>query len=492
MSARPVTLLIAALGGEGGGVLTGWIIAAGRGAGLPVQATSIPGVAQRTGATTYYIEVWPEALESPGRRAPVLALSPAAGEVDILLASELLEAGRAIQTGLVTPDRTTLIASTHRVLTTREKMAMGDGRFEPGQLIAAARERATDCRLADLAAVAKGAEAPLGSVLLGALAATGKLPIDESHFRDAIRAGGKAIEANLRGLEAGLGVFRGQVIRGHNTYFPGSGELGIVSPNYLDAFPAAIHETLGHAIARLTDYQDASYAAQYLDRLAPFAASDADLLRSVARHLAVRMTYEDIFRVAQAKTRPARIARIRAEAGAGQGDTVTVTEFFKPGFEEVRDVLPRGLARWLNGRTSLHGWARPMQLRTTTIWGHVRLRLLAGLRRARRATWRYAEEQASIESWLDMTARAAAIDAALAREIAHCARLIKGYGDTNRRGLQNYDLITQTLIAPALAGETDPSTAAPRIAQARDAALADPEGAALAESLAAAQGKAAE
>ena len=65
----PVTLLIAALGGEGGGVLTGWIVDAARRAGLPVQATSIPGVAQRTGATTYYIEIWPEALASLGGRA---------------------------------------------------------------------------------------------------------------------------------------------------------------------------------------------------------------------------------------------------------------------------------------------------------------------------------------------------------------------------------------------------------------------------------------
>jgi len=268
-----------------------------------------------------------------------------------------------------------------------------------------------------------------------------------------------------------------------------------VSPYYTriaSAFPAAIHETLSQAVARLTDYQDASYAAQYLDRLAPFAEGDAELLRLVARHLAVRMSYEDIFRVAQAKTRPARLARILAEAGAGQGDVVTVTEFFKPGFEEVRDVLPRGLARWLNSRKGLQGWARPMQLRSTTVWGHIRLRLLAALRRTRRASWRYAEEQARIESWLDMITRAAALDAALAREIADCARLIKGYGDTNRRGLQNYDLIAQTLIAPALAGETDPSTAAIRIAQARNAALADIGGAALAESLAAPQGEAAE
>jgi indolepyruvate ferredoxin oxidoreductase beta subunit len=463
----PVTLLIAALGGEGGGVLTGWIVDAARRAGLPVQATSIPGVAQRTGATTYYTEIWPEALETLGDKAPVLALSPAAGEVNIMLASELLEAARAIQSGLVTPDRTTLIASTHRVLTTREKMAMGDGRFDSTRLMAAARERSADCRLADLDVVAKGADAPLSSVMLGALAATAKLPIDEGHFREAIRAGAKAVEANLRGFEAGL-MMAEPVAPG-----PPDTQAAALEARIGESFPAELHETLGQAVARLTDYQDAAYADHYLDRLKPFAGGDAALLRAVARHLAVRMTYEDIFRVAQAKTRPARMARILAETGAGEGDTVTVTEFFKPGFAEIRDVLPRGLAGWL-------------------IWGHARLRLLAGLRRYRRTSWRYAAEQAGIESWLSTITLATTLDTGLAREIAECARLIKGYGDTHRRGVQNFALIKQTLIAPALAGQTDPATTATRIAQAREAALSDPEGGALAEELAAPLEKAAE
>jgi len=75
--ARPISILIAALGGEGGGVLTDWIVAAAGELGFPVQSTSIPGVAQRTGATTYYIEIVPvPARELPGR--PVLALAPAA------------------------------------------------------------------------------------------------------------------------------------------------------------------------------------------------------------------------------------------------------------------------------------------------------------------------------------------------------------------------------------------------------------------------------
>src|SRR6185312_16125275 len=128
---KPITILVGALGGDGGGVLCDWIVAAAHSQGLAVQATQIPGVAQRTGATTYYLEVVP----TPGAASTALALNPAIGEVDVALATELLEAGRMIFNGFVTPERTTLIASTHRVLAIGERSAMGEGSFDVGRLL---------------------------------------------------------------------------------------------------------------------------------------------------------------------------------------------------------------------------------------------------------------------------------------------------------------------------------------------------------------------
>ena len=130
---RPLTILVAALGGEGGGVLTGWIVRAAESLDLAVQSTSIPGVAQRTGGTTYYIEIWP-VPRSPDDRRPVLALLPGIGDIDVLVASELMEAGRAVAGGFVTPDRTLAIASTARSLVMDEKIAMGDGRHDSAHL----------------------------------------------------------------------------------------------------------------------------------------------------------------------------------------------------------------------------------------------------------------------------------------------------------------------------------------------------------------------
>jgi indolepyruvate ferredoxin oxidoreductase, beta subunit len=171
MSPRPITLLIAALGGEGGGVLTDWIIAAAASCDLPVQSTSIPGVAQRTGATTYYIEIYPTPWRDLAGRRPVLALAPGVGDVDVVVASELLEGGRAISGGFVTPDRTLMIASTHRSHAIAEKTAMGDGRFDTAKLMGAVKKNAQAHVLFDMDASATAAHAMINSVMLGAVAA---------------------------------------------------------------------------------------------------------------------------------------------------------------------------------------------------------------------------------------------------------------------------------------------------------------------------------
>ena len=134
-TATPVSILIGALGGQGGGVLAEWLVDAATRAGYVAQGTSIPGVAQRTGATNYYLELFPKAEARARGRAPVLGLVPVPGDVDIVIASELMEAGRAVQRGLVTPDRTTLIASTHRVFAMTEKIALADGRADADALL---------------------------------------------------------------------------------------------------------------------------------------------------------------------------------------------------------------------------------------------------------------------------------------------------------------------------------------------------------------------
>src|SRR5262249_13065317 len=161
------------------------------------QLTSVPGVAQRTGATIYYLEVYPRAGVSDATHEPVLALMPTPGDVDIVVASELMEAGRAIQRGLITPDRTTLIASTNRVFSMTEKPAMADGGGDADKLTEACRSAAKTMHAFDMAALAEATGSVISAVLFGAIAGAGVLPFPRQAFEGAIRRGGKGIQASL-------------------------------------------------------------------------------------------------------------------------------------------------------------------------------------------------------------------------------------------------------------------------------------------------------
>ncbi len=492
---RPITVLIAALGGEGGGVLTDWIVAAAASQNFPVQSTSIPGVAQRTGATTYHIELVPAARAASETSQPVLALAPGVGDVDLVVASELMEAGRAIAGGYVTPDRTTTIASTSRSYLVIEKMAMGDGRYDQQRLLQAVEKNSQKALLLDLEAIARSSGAMINAVMLGTIAGAGALPIPAEAFEAAIRADGKAVDANLRGFRAGFEAarngarLRSDPLKRHHAPAPSLADL----ERQIERMPAPAQAFMIEGVRRLAAYQDLAYARLYLDRLAPIrdadakAAADGQLLAETARHLAVRMSYEDVIRVAQAKIDPARFARIVTQMGVKPDQPFTVTEFLKPGVEEFCSILPPWLAKRVLALAERHPalgrahWG--MEINTASVFGFLRFAMLAKLRGFRPKTFRFQEEQRAIEAWLRLIAEAAPLSAELAIEIAECARLIKGYGDTHKRGTDNYRLIERELMRPALAGRFVPRQAADAIANARTAALLDPEGEALAKCL---------
>ena len=81
---EPIKIAILAMGGEGGGVLADWIVSLGESQGYIAQTTSVPGVAQRTGATIYYLELFPEQEAHRVGMAPVLSLMPTPGDVDVV------------------------------------------------------------------------------------------------------------------------------------------------------------------------------------------------------------------------------------------------------------------------------------------------------------------------------------------------------------------------------------------------------------------------
>ena len=468
-------------------MLADWIIAAANLRDYPVQSTSIPGVAQRTGATTYYVEIYPAKLSDLDGKRPVMTLTPAPSYVDVMVASELLEAARAMQNGFVTPDRTTLIASTHRIYTVAEKMQMGDGRFDSDVVLKAARTLAKRAVLFDMQAQAQTAGTVISAVMFGALAGSGVLPLSRGECEAAIRAGGKGTEASLRGFSAGFDAAAEGTARA--TY---EEKRPRISPEVKmrPIFPPETHAMLREGASRCIDFQDRRYAILYLDRLDPIAnldhATDGfKLTVETGRFLALWMCYEDVIRVADLKTRRSRFERIREEVQAKPGEPVHVTEFLKPGLEELAAVLPRWFAsplKWLARITGLAGKLNVgMHLKTTSVSGFLLLRCVALLQPLRPLSSRWQEEQALIDRWLAAIIAAAKHHPVLALEIASCGRLIKGYGETHARGKANFLRILGTLIEGGAIG--DPEARAEAIRAAREGALADPEGRKLEQTL---------
>lgn len=408
-----------------------------------------------------------------------MSLTPDLGNVDVVVASELLEAGRAMQNGYVSPERTTLIASTHRIYVSSEIMHGGDGRYDSARVLAAARQLARRAVLFDMRTIAHGEDTVINAVLFGAIAGASVLPLARASCEDSIRRSGRRAEASLRGFDAGFDLARQSPQQEHA---PAPTRKPALVARISAEFPPETYEVLVPAVARLIDYQDEDYAVLYLDRMANVLAVDASpghrLTNESGRYLALWMSYEDVIRVADLKTRADRFKRVREEVGAGSSGAVVVVDYLKPGIEELASLLPPGLGSlvlaWATRTNRLHRFYCSLKIATSSIHGYVLMRLLARLKFWRPRTYRYIVEQKLIEGWLAALLKAATRDAQLALEVAKCARLIKGYGATRRRGMANVFAIIEELVdSPAIGDVREQARA---IARAREAALADPEG----------------
>jgi indolepyruvate ferredoxin oxidoreductase beta subunit len=494
---RSIRIAILAMGGEGGGVLADWIVGMAEANGHIAQLTSVPGVAQRTGATNYYIELFPRSVLPPGRQ-PVLALTPFPGDVDVVVASELMEAGRAIQRGLVTPDRTTLVASTARTYAMTERLAMADGRADSAKLLEACRIAAHRLVAVDLAAIAEQERAVISAAMFGALAGARVLPFPPEAFKAAIEHGGIGVAASARAFDRALAAARD----GDRSALPdtapaiAAADGGNDSP--ADPFVAALearargslpsqaHDFACEGVARLVDYQDAAYAELYLDRLGKIADIDRlhgdgshRLTTETARWLALGMSYEDTIRVAELKIRASRFDRVRQEVRLEAGQQIEIAEFLHPRLQEIAESVPAPLGRFLQRNTLVRAVIGRMTasgkiVNTTSIRGFLLMSAVASLKPRRRASIRYAAEQAALEAWLADLAAFAAKSYDMALEIAECRRLVKGYGDTHERGRRSYAAILEQARTLPPGGD-----AAAHIAVLRNAALEDEGGAKL-------------
>ena len=441
-SGRPITILIAALGGEGGGVLTDWIVGAAESLGLPVQCDVDP---RRRPAHRRHDLLHRDRSGSPratGGRRPVLALEPGVGDIDLMLASELMEAGRAIGGGL----RHARPHADDRL----DRPLLSDGR-ENGDGRRPLRHRAPDQGdrahsrahlLLDMDAIARKRGAMINAVMLGAhRGLRARCRFRSRRSRRAIRADGKAVDANLRGFRAGLAAAREAGAGGRGGAGAAAGgsphaAWQISSARSRDCRPPA-REVVGKACGGSSPIRTPPTrgsistgwrrSAPPTRARVPAAASARDRAASRAAHV---LRGRDP-RGADQDRSGALCAHRRPRSASRRASRSSSTEFLKPGIEEFCSILPAALARPILALAERARLARPLPLghggqehrRSSASCASGCSRSCAACARAAIAS---REEQRAIEAWLGLVVEAAARSPALALEVAECARPDQG------------------------------------------------------------------
>jgi indolepyruvate ferredoxin oxidoreductase beta subunit len=491
---KPIGIAILAMGGQGGGVLADWIVGLAEAEGWMAQTTSVPGVAQRTGATIYYLELLP----ARDGMKPIFALMPTPGDVDIVLAAELMEAGRSVLRGLVTPDRTTLIASTHRSFAVGEKEKPGDGIGNPTVVVDATDFAAKRTIAFDMETLATRNGSVISASMFGALAASGALPFGKQAFEAMIRAGGKGIEPSLRAFNAAFeratGKANDTVSATPHKHFDalpetaGHPALDKIVHRIRAEFPEEAQPLLYAGAKKLTDFQDPAYGDEYLTRVAALHGLDRKngganngfaFTVQAAKYVAVAMAYDDVIRVADLKVRASRFDRVRKEVGAKDDQIVYMTEYMHPRMEEVCGTLPKRLGLWIENRPKLFARLDRMvnkgrRVQTGTLLWFLSLYAVSALRGTRRGTLRHSREADHREAWLFAASNLLGSNYDLAVEVLNNRRLVKGYSDTHARGLSKFDRVMSAL--PTLKVRDDGAAWMKRL---RQAALLDENGIAL-------------
>lgn len=484
---RLKTVVVSAVGGQGGNLLVEWLFHAASLEGHRAQAISLPGLSQRGGATSFYLEI-ATARDSSLLPRVVFSQHPVATEVDVVVAQEFLELARILQQGYGS-DRTRIIASTHRVFTVGEKAAMWEGEVPEARLHEIARTFSGELVGFDAVELARRHgldELAVNAILLGALAASRALPIQEGTYQKAVARVGAAPETNLQAFEIGRefvasglhqverpsaeepydAVVRAQASHLAPRLRAAHEELALALPA---RYGARLARVLSEAIWRLLDYQDRRYAEQYLQEVAALHALDHSLggegrglrlTETFAKSLATWMAYEDAIRVAELKTRPERFRAIRERLGLRAGQVYEVYDFLKPDAEEIYGILPARLVdpllrlaartRWgprLTGRGD-ERWHFPQKPKTSALRGFLRLRLLTLWKPLRPVSWRYRKEHAAIAEYIARVKEFAAVDYEVGCLVARAGQMVKGYGETRRRTLAATRRFLDQVVAP--------------------------------------------
>ncbi len=488
-----IKILIPAVGGQGGGVLTEWLVQAFHYENYDVQGVGLPGLSQRGGSTTYYLEAHPH-IDDPDKRV-VFAQYPVPGDVDVILCQEFLELGRVLEEGYGSPEKTVTVSSTHRIYSTLEKLPSTKGVYSSENIRALATEFSKKFIGIDALALAKQhgmGELSINAILLGALGASGALPLGEASYLKAIESSRVMVESNIKAFRIGWDYVKdGRHEKEEPERGGGSWESFLweraskLGGNRAEAFrelvalsmqryPIHLKEILAEAIYRLIDYQGVKYALSYLDDLDDVYSVDVEygegfrVTETFAKNYALWITYEDGIRVAELKIRSERFRKIAEDMRIGNEQIYRVSDYLKPDAYEIYGLLPyfvvkpfvkilgsRMVKRIIGNRT-ITLEQRPV---TTSFLGFLRLWLVSKLKFMRPWSYRYREERKLAERYKEAVIRYTKLNYDLGLLVAESGSLIKGYGRVRRSAIEAHTRLIRNVIAPLaeLDSKRDPS-----------------------------------
>lgn len=475
-----IKIMVPAVGGQGGGVLTEWLVQAFFLENYDVQGISLPGLSQRGGSTVYYLEAHPRP-ESPDKQI-IFAQFPVPGEVDVIISQEFLELGRALQLGYGS-DRTTIVTSTHRIYSTLEKMPIGSGIYSDENL----RKIATafSSKLIELNALQLAKDngmddLAVNAILFGALAASGRLPLSKASFISSVEKVGVAVKTNLRGFDVGWSFVSSRK-------YAESGKKAVVWETFVKTradrleeyerevylgkvsrieteFPSQLREIIAESLYRLIDYQDEGYADTYIDDVKEIYGLDESvkgnlkLTEHFARNLALLMSYEDGIRVAELKIKSERFKRIKEEMRLRDDQVFKVVDYLKPDAEELYGLLPNiviaPFVRIIESPLFKKIWRRKKPITfaqtptTTSFSGYLRLWMMTKIKFMRPHSYRFKKERELMRKYKESTIYYAGLDYKLGSLIARSGSMVKGYGKVRRRTIKAFYRFIDNIVFP--------------------------------------------
>ena len=488
-TAKLIRILIPAVGGQGGGVLTEWLVQAFQYEDYDVQGIGLPGLSQRGGSTTYYIEAHPSVNE-PNKRV-IFSQYPVPGDVDVILAQEFLELGLILEQGYGSSEKTTIVSSTHRIYSTLEKMPVGRGIYSDESLLRFANafsKRFIGLDALELAKQNGMDELGINAILMGSLAASGAIPVGEGSFLKAIEGANVAIANNIKAFRIGWDYTkklkhseeelkpkrhgwdafvseRSEKLNGGNKEV-----YKELLSEALRTYPIHLKEIFAEAIFRLIDYQNPRYAEKYLNDIGEIFEVDKEheggfkVSENFSKYLALWMCYEDGIRVAELKIKPSRFKQIREEMRLSDDQVFRVIDYLKPDGYEIYGLLPYFMVNPIISLTKMKYFPkflikkRPMTFGqkpvTTSLGGFIRLWLITKLKFTRPWSYRYRKEHELLKKYKSAVLYYTRLDYQLGCLVSKSGSVIKGYGNVRRRTIDTFERFLDNVIAPLARNES--------------------------------------